>query len=164
MLIDLKSVFNTEGLSVDINADVDFSDIDISGEFPFKSPAKVIGRIYNRSGIVRIDASSSLIYSGPCDRCACDIKKEINIPIEHVLVTELSDEENDELILLEGYEFNLDNFVREDVLLNLPLKFLCKDDCKGLCPICGKNLNEGKCGCKKEVDPRLEALKQLLDN
>ena len=45
----------------------------------------------------------------------------------------------------------------------LPSKFLCDDDCKGLCPKCGANLNEGPCECKKDIDPRFEALLSLLD-
>ena len=42
-------------------------------------------------------------------------------------------------------------------------KFLCSEDCKGLCPRCGKNLNLGPCGCRKEPDPRFAVLEQLLD-
>ncbi|MGB9809870.1 MAG: YceD family protein, partial [Caldanaerobacter sp.] len=49
------------------------------------------------------------------------------------------------------------------VILSLPMKFLCKEDCKGLCPICGTNLNYGSCSCKREdIDPRLEVLSKLL--
>ena len=51
----------------------------------------------------------------------------------------------------------------EDVVLNLPSKVLCKDDCKGLCPQCGKNLNDGPCDCKEPVDPRLAGLLELLN-
>jgi uncharacterized protein len=58
----------------------------------------------------------------------------------------------------------LDEIVTEDVFLNLPAKFLCSDDCKGMCFKCGKDLNSGSCSCEKDIDPRLEALKQLLDN
>ena len=59
---------------------------------------------------------------------------------------------------------DLDELVMSDLLLTLPMKHLCREDCKGLCAQCGKNLNEGDCGCiKKPVDPRLEALRKLLD-
>ena len=57
----------------------------------------------------------------------------------------------------------MDEFITEEVNLFLPSKILCKPDCKGLCYKCGKNLNLGDCGCKKDVDPRMEALLQLLD-
>ena len=76
----------------------------------------------------------------------------------------MNDEENDTLLLVENESIELDDLLREDILLELPTKFLCKPDCKGLCPGCGKNLNEGKCDCSaRQVDPRLEVLKQLID-
>ena len=49
-------------------------------------------------------------------------------------------------------------------ILGMDQKFLCKDDCKGLCGVCGKNLNDGPCGCGKQIDPRMAALAQLLDD
>ena len=60
-------------------------------------------------------------------------------------------------------KLDLSQLALEDVFLSLPSKLLCKEDCKGICPQCGKNLNEGPCGCKKEVDPRLAALLDFLD-
>ncbi|MFQ6002298.1 MAG: DUF177 domain-containing protein [Candidatus Zixiibacteriota bacterium] len=61
--------------------------------------------------------------------------------------------------------FEVDNLIRETILLALPLKPLCSEDCKGLCPICGTDLNKSQCSCvKKEIDPRWEKLKGLLDN
>ena len=61
-----------------------------------------------------------------------------------------------------GDSADLDEIVRTVFVLNLDSKLLCKPDCKGLCSRCGKNLNDGPCGCQKEIDPRLAALKQLL--
>ena len=58
----------------------------------------------------------------------------------------------------------LDELVEADLILSLPFKNLCREDCRGLCPICGKNLNEGLCGCRPQTaDPRLEILRQLID-
>ena len=85
------------------------------------------------------------------------------VPLEHVLLTHLDEEDTGEFIVVEGMRLDLTALVREDLLLALPAKFLCREDCKGLCPMCGKNLNDGSCSCKKPIDPRLEALRQLLD-
>jgi uncharacterized protein len=66
----------------------------------------------------------------------------------------------------EGDRLDLGEVVREQVLLGLPLKPLCREDCHGLCPRCGKNRNAGACGCKPEEeagDPRLEPLRKLFD-
>ena len=74
------------------------------------------------------------------------------------------DEGNDDYIETPDFTVELDEVVITDILLNLPQKNLCKEDCKGLCPTCGVNLNTGSCACSgKTVDPRLEILKQLMD-
>ena len=102
---------------------------------------------------------------GICDRCAAAFDRDINFPIDVVLVTELADEENEDewVFPLEGDSANLDDIVRTVFVLNLDSKLLCKEDCKGLCCRCGKNLNDGACSCQKELDPRFAALKQLLE-
>lgn len=82
----------------------------------------------------------------------------------HDLVLSLENEDDDSYIQIENYKLDLDELMRADILLELPTKFLCKEDCKGLCPVCGKNLNEGSCDCNlHQIDPRLEVLKKLID-
>ena len=80
---------------------------------------------------------------------------------------ELVDETNDDYIETPDFTLELDEVVRTDLILSYPQKFFCSrgEDCRGLCPKCGKNLNEGDCGCDKTVvDPRLEILKQLMED
>ena len=72
--------------------------------------------------------------------------------------------ENDDYIETPDFTLELDDVVISDIFLSLPSKNLCRDDCKGLCQICGQNLNNGECSCdKRQTDPRLEILKQLID-
>ena len=86
------------------------------------------------------------------------------IPMQHVLVTSLNQEDNDEFILVEDMHLDVSELAESDIILALPSKFLCKQDCRGLCPRCGKDLNDGDCDCDtREIDPRLESLKQLLE-
>ena len=75
----------------------------------------------------------------------------------------MQDEENDEIILLENGAFDLGDLARTVFLLDLDTKILCSPDCKGLCPRCGADLNQGPCGCKKDADPRWAALAKLLE-
>jgi len=164
MIIELEPVFNNIGFSLGIDYALDLSGIELNAGHPFTSPVKVRGRVINKAGVVSVEATASFDLSLECDRCADAITTHFDIPIEHVLVTELNDDTNDELILLESLRFDLDRLVSDDIFLSLPSKFLCRDDCKGVCPICGQNLNVSQCSCKKPVDPRLEALKQLLDS
>ena len=82
---------------------------------------------------------------------------------EHVLVHRLFGDNTDEYILVEGYMLNLSELVESDILLELPTKMLCKEECKGLCQNCGKDLNEGSCNCKTQfVNPKFAALKDLF--
>ena len=72
---------------------------------------------------------------------------------------------SDEMILVQDFKLDLYELVYTEVVLAMPSKHLCTKDCKGLCFKCGKNLNDGPCGCAtKEVDPRLKALAELLEN
>ena len=163
MVAELESVFNVEGFSLDLDFEMDLSDVSINNVHPFKSPVKVRGKIYNRAAVVHFSAVASFLFDIPCDRCLAPVKKECAVPVEHILVTQLNDDKNDEFTLIDSYSFDLEPLVCEDIFLSFPTNFLCKDDCKGLCPVCGKNLNDGPCGCKKSIDPRLAVLEQLLE-
>ena len=98
-----------------------------------------------------------------CDRCGEVFDKPFHLDCEYLLATELEDEENDEILLLEDGTVDLGELSREVFILNMPTKLLCREDCRGLCPGCGVNLNYEVCRCKKEVDPRLAKLAQLLE-
>mgnify|MGYP000559119389 CR=1 FL=1 len=71
-------------------------------------------------------------------------------------------EDSDEIILLEHDEVDLAELARDAFILDMDTKTLCSEDCKGLCPGCGVNLNREPCRCKKQVDPRLAKLASLL--
>ena len=165
MLIALESLFNdgVERISLD-GYSFDFHNEEYNGVFPFITPVKLCGEIVNKAGIVSISAVADFDFEAPCDRCAAIVKKRFKAPIEHILVRELNNEENDDFILVENMELDIERLTLEDVYLFLPTKFLCKDECKGLCSMCGANLNETSCECKKEIDPRLEALLSFLDD
>ena len=149
MFIELEPVFNNIGEKKEFNYEFVLADSGI------KEPAKVSGLVENRAGVVTLTADVRLDYVASCDRCLRDVPQSLNRQFTHVLTRSLQNEENDELILVEDMHFDLDELLREDILLSLPTKVLCKSDCKGLCPMCGADLNKGPCGCKKPVDPRL---------
>lgn len=143
---------------------LDWSDVPLNGVCPFTGPVSVRGEFRNRAGVVSVCARAQFTLDLFCDRCAQPMRQAFDVPIEHVLVRELADESNDELILLDSFRMDLDALVSDDVFLSLPTKFLCRDDCQGVCPTCGQNLNDGPCSCKKSVDPRLAGLLQLLED
>ena len=164
MLLQLQSLFTGEVKRLPIDTECDLSELDFFGSRPFRRPAKVQGEVVSSAGIVTLRAVVTTRFEGACDRCAAPLDREDVLPIEHVLVTSVNNEENDDLVLIENFRLPLDELVEMDVLLSLPSKNLCRPDCRGLCPRCGHNLNDGPCGCEqKETDPRLDVLRQLIE-
>ena len=163
-VINLEEVFNREGSSIKLDRAADLSDIRQDDRVLFPEPVKITGCIRNVAEVVFMDATIEADEHTICDRCACDLVRHLTIPMEHTFVTALENEEDDDFIVIPDMVLDLDALSREDLLLDLPSKVLCREDCKGICPQCGKNLNEGPCNCKEPVDPRLEGLLSLLDD
>ena len=165
MLLGLSKIIDCPGASVPFSTSVDLSDLRYGESYPVTEPVEASGTVRNTAGVLMMTGRLHTTIHGVCDRCAGDFEKDVEFPIDVVLVTELSNEDNEDewVFHLEADAADLDDIVRTVFVLNLDSKLLCKDDCKGLCCRCGKNLNEGPCNCQKEIDPRFAALKQLLE-
>ena len=165
MMLGLSKIIETPGASVPFSTEVDLSDLCYGVSHPVTEPVVAEGTVRNTAGVLMMSGSVRTTIHGICDRCADHFDREVNLPIEVILVEELSIEENEDewVFPLEGDSADLDDIVRTVFVLNLDSKLLCKEDCAGLCCRCGKNLNAGPCNCQKELDPRFAALKQLLE-
>ena len=165
MLLGLSKIIDCPGASVSFSESIDLSDLQYGETCPVSEPVLANGTVRNTAGVLVMTGSISTTIHGVCDRCASDFDAFVEFPIDVVLVTELTNEENEDewVFPLEGDSADLEDIVRTVFVLNLDSKLLCKPDCQGLCCRCGKNLNDGPCGCQKELDPRFAALKQLLD-
>lgn len=164
MKINLTNLLNQVENNKEFNYSLDISDLSYYGYNPIKTPVKVVGKIYSKADIVCLDLNIKYTFNGQCDRCAEDVKKDYTINVNKTIVEELQNEDDDEdYIVVKNQELNVDELVNEEVALSLPSKILCKEDCKGICQKCGTNLNVNECNCKPDVDPRMSALLQLLD-
>ena len=165
MRISLERLFSGEANEIVLHEAYDFSAECIQGAFPFAAPVELDGKIEARAQVVSLSAVAKVRYHASCDRCAREAERVYEVPVCHILVEALSnDDDEDEYIVVEDRQLDLERLTLEDIYLFLPSKFLCVDDCKGVCPQCGTNLNEASCSCKKEVDPRLEALLSMLED
>lgn len=104
----------------------------------------------------------------PCDRCLELVDYDINIDYSKDLDMNKSDEERtadlDETVYLSGTEFDTDILIHNEILVNLPMKVLCSDNCKGICNRCGANLNLGSCKCDNaELDPRMSKILDVFN-
>ena len=165
MRLDLSKIIETPGASVPFSASIDLSDLLFGTCYPVSEPVLASGVVRNTAGVLVMTGRITTTIHGVCDRCAADFDRHEDIPIDVVLVTELSNEENEDewVFPLEGDSADLEDIIRTVFVLNMDSKLLCKEDCAGLCCRCGKNLNDGPCGCQKELDPRFAALRQHLD-
>ena len=165
MILDLKRIFATDGSVLNVEHSLDMSDVDFMGNYPLKNPIKVTGSVFNKASVVSLNLIIEYIFAAPCDRCGVDAAHNHTVNIDKLLATAIERQESDTIITVPDMKLDVDEFVYSEVILDLPSKHLCNDDCKGICFKCGKNLNEGECGCNtREVDPRLAKLMELLDN
>ena len=165
MLLGLSKIIDSPGASVSFSTSVDLSDLRYGESYPVSEAVVAEGTVRNTAGVLVMTGEISTCIHGRCDRCTAPFDRDVRIPIDVVLVTEMANEENEDewVFPLEGDSADLDDIVRTVFVLNLDSKLLCKEDCKGLCCRCGKDLNDGPCSCQKELDPRFAALKQLLE-
>ena len=165
MILDLKRIFATENSVLEVNHSLDMSDVDFMGNYPLKDPIKITGSVSNKASVVSLNLNIEYTFAAPCDRCGVFAQHNHTVIIVKLLATAIERQESDTIITVPDMKLDVDEFVYSEVILDLPSKHLCNEDCKGICFKCGKNLNEGECGCNtREVDPRLAKLMELLDN
>lgn len=167
MVLDMRPMLRGEvdKLSIDFLLTPDLMDgAELDGD------AHVVGEVTDQAGYMRLALTATVGFHASCARCLEPVHDSFSVELERTVSTRenLSEkelEENvDEYAIIEDGKLDLDDLVREELLLSFPMRFLCSPDCPGLCPKCGKPLRLGDCGCPKhEPDPRLAVLKQLLE-
>ncbi len=135
----------------------------------FRAPMEVHGTVTNMAGYMVLHATANVSYETSCARCAVPLQRTLSYTFEKPVAntqgeTRLQDEDNDDYALIVDGMLDVDTPVLDQLFLEFPMKHLCREDCAGLCPICGKNRNEGTCDCeKKQIDPRFASLRKLLE-
>ncbi|MBP2658541.1 MAG: hypothetical protein H6Q69_1573 [Firmicutes bacterium] len=138
----------------------------IEGETPWKSSViHVEGKLINNGRVIAVEGMISANAQYQCSCCLEDFSANMEIPFSdnyQQAIDEAIDDEAD-LAYYTGDEIDIADLVRESLILAEPLKSVCSETCRGLCPHCGINLNTAQCGCQgKLIDPRLAVLQKLL--
>lgn len=163
MRFDLKNVILTPGASLPFSFSMDLSDLDWNGEKPVTRPVKAEGTVRNMAGALVLNCRLSTVLDLVCDRCTKPFSQEKFVSYETLLATELEQEDSDDIVLLENGELDAGELLRDVFILNMDSKHLCSEDCKGLCPGCGVDMNVAKCRCQRVVDPRLAGLAKFFE-
>ncbi|MDE5700560.1 MAG: DUF177 domain-containing protein [Lachnospiraceae bacterium] len=170
MLVNLTDVFTNEGqvqeLDVSYEPDTFTSQL---GTFLIREKSPVALRLSNiGQSKALVQGNAKFTFALACDRCLRDVDYTFDLSFDSVVVspdyTGGTMEDEDSIALMEGYHLNVDELINDELLLNWPMKILCREDCKGICKVCGRNLNDGDCGCDDFVpDPRMAAIKDLFN-
>ena len=135
----------------------------------FPSPMKVKGDITNTAGYMRMQLEMSVDYSAECARCLAPVSDSFSLSLEKTvaprsILVGLDEDKLDDYAIIEDGFLDIDEQLLAQLEMEFPIRFLCREDCRGLCQRCGKNLNDGKCDCpEKEIDPRMAPLQKLLE-
>ena len=170
MLIDLRNLLSGAKDDMTVSAPLEMETFRTAlAEYPVmeKQPVELV---LTRTGKDKLHISGNgfVALEIPCDRCLEPVRTEMHFDIDKDIDMqktsgEIEDEEEKDYI--DGYNLDVDKLVFGEILLLIPGKTLCKEDCKGLCLRCGANLNEGECGCDREsLDPRMSVFKDILNN
>lgn len=165
MLLDLRNLIVGAESAVPFETSLDLHTMRFGSCCPVTEPVLAKGSVRSTAGVLELSGTVSTTLHGVCDRCATAFARPVEYSIEAVLVTSLEtdDFENPWVFELVDGRADLDDIMTTAFVLNMDQKLLCREDCKGLCFRCGRNLNDGPCDCKSEPDPRFAALQQLLD-
>ena len=171
MIISLLKVVTAEDKTMRLNAEMELEEFRTkAGRFPIieKEPVEfVIRHVKNRQ--VLISGKTKVVISIPCDRCLEAVPTEFILEFtKNVDLDESSEEqamELDEKNYIDGYNLDVDKLLYNEILIGWPMKILCREDCKGICNMCGQNLNKGTCDCEDtSLDPRMSVIRDVFKN
>lgn len=166
MKVDLGNFLENNQVELQFSGEIVLDKLQYSGkELVFSGPVRVEGALYLVDAIPYINLNASYEFIDNCDRCLKSFPNVGSADLTARVLREPQEENDDEEVLLctEDIMIELDEVIKDAVLFSLPLKSLCDENCKGLCPQCGTNLNESKCICLDDViDDRFAKLKELL--
>ena len=175
MIIDIRDVLSCENKEVQKTVTIEMeSFVSRLGEFPIVEKSPVTLQMTNKENErLFISGEVEVVMLIPCDRCLEEVPTTLHfeidkeIPLENGTVrvaSEEDDEEMDDTDYLIGFDLDVDKLIYREILVNWPMKVLCKEDCKGICKVCGHNLNKGECGCQRtELDPRMAAIQDVFN-
>ncbi len=170
MLVNLTDVFTSEGRTKTLEVPIEMENFESYGvKYPIleKSPV-TLTLTYISENRARVGGKAEVLLDMQCDRCLKPVSYKVSLDFEREVspVTEESGQvsEEDDMDLMEGYSLNTEILIYNELLMNQPEKVLCRQDCKGICKVCGHDLNDGECGCDTFVpDPRMAVLQDIFN-
>lgn len=165
MFISVSGALKNPGQSFPFEATTTISEMEVLGD-PMRFEDIVIkGEIIGAQDSVNVAASITAVAHTRCSRCLQPMSMPVTAAVNENFVRSPDPEDPDQYEL-QGYQIDLDPLVTDALLLEIPIRFLCSEDCKGLCPVCGVNRNLVSCTCHEGVNKEnpFSALRSMLNN
>jgi uncharacterized protein len=141
----------------------DFPELNLQDELSLTHVTGVVRVTRTAQGLL-VQVKMQGVTEGECSRCLTEIQQPLEVDFTELYAFSPDQQTESGLMVPETGKIDLAPLIRDEFLLSIPLNSLCKPDCKGLCPVCGENLNETDCGhAEPSIDPRLSDLKKLLE-
>jgi uncharacterized protein len=164
MKVDISDIMRINGAFMNVEFREAPSDNEPVEGFMLDGECSFAGTLTNMNGILQLDGRLKTTYKSVCYRCLREVNRSMDLKIKENFIGS-ADAAQPDMYPYEGKFLDLDKAIRDNIILNLPMKQLCSDECKGLCGKCGKNLNEGQCSCTEDnIDPRLEGLNKYFEH
>jgi uncharacterized protein len=165
MKVDISNILKVNGATLEFEVEEVLEGLSgLEDGFTFDTPVKLNCRFTNKVGIVEMEGHFRVGYTTKCSRCLKDVKSLVEADLKEEFAEE-GQLKNDDCYIYANKAIVLDKVLKDNIILNLPVKQMCSEDCKGLCLECGVDLNNERCSCsKEELDPRMEALKDFFKN
>jgi uncharacterized protein len=162
--LDVAKLKRSPGESVSFEPMSDMPPMEMAGEkISFDGPVKAILNATNTGQTIMVEGTASGLLQLNCCRCLEPFSYSFEVPFTEIYTTAVEEAKEEEAIPFSGDILDVTSEVLKSLILELPMKAVCHEECQGLCPGCGQNLNQGKCECTvTEVDPRLSALRDIL--
>jgi uncharacterized protein len=161
--VDVSNALRDPGQEYPINEDVLVEDMELSGDPIRFAGIKVKGEMVGAEERVNVRADVTATLLSRCVRCLGAVVMPIRAEVDAVFAR-AEDPDDPDLYVFEASTIELTDPVRDALLLELPIRILCKEDCKGICPVCGVDRNVVSCACQEggEVANPFAALKEFL--
>ena len=170
MLLNLTDVLTSEGKTRSEDIMIEMTSYKSRmGDFPIVEKTPLHLKFTNQgAGRAKVEGNAVITQMMCCDRCLKEVPVKIVLEFSReVFSPDVDDREildESDSGVMDGYQLNIELLVYNELLMNQPEKVLCKPDCKGICKKCGKDLNEGECGCDTFVpDPRMAVLQDIFN-
>ncbi|MGI6084494.1 MAG: YceD family protein [Acetivibrionales bacterium] len=172
MKLDITSIIKNNGGTINIRIKEILEDLKTGlGTVSFINPVSFTGNVTNNNGMLILKGLAKVDYTTVCDRCVKEIKRELSVEInENIIEKEEAGDETDEILEDDRFTFSgnfldLDRILADCILTSVPMSQVCREDCPGLCHMCGKEISTEGCNCNDNgtTDSRFEVLKGFFD-